>query len=84
MIIPNGPSGSLCLKLDGTVPAGTQLNHFILYRVVNDGSSIILDVNKIIPGETFTGIIQPEYVNSDISNNYNEIIKNLTEKGLIS
>lgn len=83
-IIPNGPNGRLCLKLDGTIPTGTQLNHFILYRVVNDGSSIILDINKTIPGETFTGIIQPEYISSDISNNYNEIIKNLTEKGLIS
>jgi len=83
-IIPNGPSGSLCLKLDGVVPTGTQLNHFILYRVVNDGSSIILDINKTIPGETFTGIIQPEYISPDISNNYNEIIKDLTEKGLIS
>jgi len=83
-IIPNGPSGSLCLKLDGTVPAGTQLNHFILYRVVNDGSSIILDINKTIPGEEFTGILQPQYISSDVSNNYNEIIKSLTEKSLIS
>jgi hypothetical protein len=83
-IIPNGPSGSLCLKLDNTVPAGTQLNHFILYRVVNDGSSIVLDVNKTIPGEEFTGIIQPQYISSDVSNNYNEIIKSLTEKNLIS
>jgi len=83
-IIPNGPSGSLCLKLDGIVPTGSQLNHFILYRVVNDGSSIILDINKTIPGETFTGILQPQYINSDVSNNYNEIIKSLTEKSLIS
>jgi hypothetical protein len=83
-IIPNGPGGNLCLKLDGTIPTGTQLNHFILYRVVNDGSSIILDINKTIPGEIFTGIIQPEYISSDVSNNYNEIIKSLTEKGLIS
>ena len=83
-IIPNGPSGSLCLKLDGSIPTGTQLNHFILYRVVNDGSSIILDVNKTITGEEFTGIIQPQYISSDVSNNYNEIIKDLTEKGLIS
>jgi len=83
-IIPNGPSGSLCLKLDGTIPAGTQMNHFILYRVVEDGSSIILDINKTITGETFTGIIQPEYVSSEVLNNYNEIIKSLTEKSLIS
>jgi hypothetical protein len=85
-IIPSGysASGSLCLKLDGTVPIGTQLNHFILYRVVNDGSSIILDVNKTIPGEEFTGILQPQYVSSEVSNNYNEIIKTLTEGNLIS
>jgi hypothetical protein len=83
-IIPNGPSGNLCLKLDGSIPANTQLNHFILYRVVNDGSSIILDVNKTIPGEEFTGILQPQYVSSEVSNNYNQIIQSLTEKSLIS
>jgi hypothetical protein len=83
-IIPNGPSGNLCLKLDGVIPANTQLNHFILYRVVNDGSSIILDVNKTIPGEEFTGILQPQYVSSEVSNNYNQVIQSLTEKGLIS
>jgi hypothetical protein len=83
-IIPDGPNGRLCLKLDGTIPAGTQMNHFILYRVVNDGSSIILDINKTTPGENFTGIIQPQYISSEVSNNYNQIIQNLTEKGLIA
>jgi hypothetical protein len=83
-IIPNGPSGNLCLKLDGSIPTNTQLNHFILYRVVNDGSSIILDVNKTILGEEFTGILQPQYVSSEVSNNYNQIIQSLTEKSLIS
>jgi hypothetical protein len=83
-IIPDGPSGRLCLKLDGVIPAGTQMNHFILYRVVNDGSSIILDINKTTPGEEFTGIIQPQYISSEVSNNYNQIIQSLTEKGLIA
>jgi len=83
-VIPDGPGGRLCLKLDGQVPTGSVLDHFILYRVVNDGTYVILDVDKPVAGYSFSGIIQPEYVSQELTDNYNDIIQDLTQRNIIS
>jgi hypothetical protein len=59
-------------------------NHFVIYRVINDGTYIVLDVPKTTPGSSFTGIIQPEYISQELKGNYSNIIQDLTSKGLIS
>jgi hypothetical protein len=65
------------------IAPGAQINHFVIYRIINDGTYVILDVNKDIPGGAYSGIIQPEYVSEQLTNNYDKIIQNLTEKEII-
>ena len=74
------------LHLTVVPPIATSsiLDHFVLYRIINDGTYVILDVNKVQAGSSFTGIIQPQYVSQTLKTNYNDIIQNLTSKGLIS
>lgn len=74
----------LYLTVVPPIPTGSFLDHFALYRIINDGTYVILDVNKIQAGNSFTGIIQPQYVSQTLKTNYNDIIQNLTSKGLIS
>jgi hypothetical protein len=74
----------LYLTVVPPIPTGSFLDHFALYRIINDGTYIILDVNKVQAGSSFTGIIQPQYVSQTLKTNYNDIIQNLTSKGLIS
>lgn len=74
----------LYLTVVPPIPSGSILDHFVLYRIVNDGTYVILDVNKIQAGSSFTGIIQPEYISQTLKNNYSNIIQDLTQKGLIS
>ena len=62
---------------------GAQINHFVIYRIINDGTYVILDVNKDVPGGAYSGIIQPEYVSNQLITNYDKIIQNLTEKEII-
>jgi hypothetical protein len=66
---------------------GTQtmnLNHFVIYRVINDGTYVVLDVFKPITGNSFTGIIQPEFVSKELIDNYDKIITDLTSKEIIN
>jgi len=74
----------LYLTVVPPIPSGSVLNHFCLYRIVNDGTYVILDVNKVQSGNSFTGIIQPEYISQTLKDNYSNIIQDLTQKGLIS
>lgn len=74
----------LYLTVVPPIPTGSFLDHFALYRIINDGTYVVLDVNKIQAGNSFTGIIQPQYVSQTLKANYNDIIQNLTSKGLIS
>jgi len=71
-------------KVFPKIPTGINLNHFVLYRLADDGKYIILDVDKLVSGNSFTGIIQPEYISQELSDNYNNIIQDLTQKGIIS
>jgi hypothetical protein len=78
-------TGSLYLKLYPAFTSGSiQLNHFVMYRILNDGTYVILDIEKPVSGSGFTGIIQPEYISQDLKDNYNNIIQDLTQRGVIS
>jgi hypothetical protein len=71
----------------GTTPTGSvmNLNHFNMYRIVNNGNYIILDVPRVSTGGTYTsGILQPEFSSEELIDNYNEIITTLTEKETIN
>jgi hypothetical protein len=73
-----------------SMPTGSvmELNHFNMYRIVNNGNYIILDVprtDKNTQNGTFTsGILQPEFSSTELVDNYNKIITTLTEKETIN
>jgi hypothetical protein len=77
-----------CLIPSGSVTCSIELNHFNIYRIVNNGSYIILDVPRTDPNSqtgTFTsGILQPEFSSEDLVNDYNKIVTTLTEKETIN
>jgi hypothetical protein len=65
---------------------GTQtinLNHFVIYRVINDGVYVTLDVKKDAPGGAYSGILQPEFISKELVENYDRIITDLTSKEII-
>jgi len=64
------------------IPSGSILNHFVLYRIVDDGTYVIMNVKKTTNGGT--GILQPQYISQTLKNNYSGIIQDLTQKGIIS
>jgi hypothetical protein len=66
------------------IPDGATLDHFTIYRVTNDGSSIILNVPPPQPGTVFSGIIQPEFISKELVDKYDKIILNLTEREIIN
>jgi hypothetical protein len=73
-----------CLKIfPPVIPSGSTLNHFTIYRVLNDGSNIILNVPKPVRGNSFSGVIQPEFVTKELVNKYDKIIVDLTEREII-
>jgi len=69
----------------GKTPTGTILttNHFVVYRVINDGTYVVLNVKKDAPGGAHSGILQPEYISKELVNKYDKIITNLTEREII-
>jgi hypothetical protein len=60
-----------------------ELNHFVIYRVINDGVYVTLDVKKDAPGGTYSGILQPEFVSKELVQKYDKIIQSLTEREII-
>jgi len=77
-----GPNGRLCLKLDGQVPTGSELNHFILYRLKKDGKYVILDIDKN-SGGTPGGILRSKYLPKSFEDNYDNVLGILRDKGIL-
>lgn len=73
-----------CLKVfPPVIPDGATLDHFTIYRIINDGSNIILNVPKPVKGNSFSGVIQPEFVTKELIDKYDKIVVNLTEREII-
>ncbi len=78
-------SDRLYLTLDRALGSNLNLNNFILYRNLEDGKFITLDVEKFDPPiaeEEFTGIIIPEYASSTLRQNASEIVSKLKQDGI--
>jgi len=81
--VTNTVDGNLALKVVPPVISGSILDHFVLYRIVNDGTYVILDVKKNSAG-SFSGILQPEYISQELKDKYSDIIQKLTLEGVIT
>jgi len=80
--------GLLKLKLNTTIPDGTNIDNFIIHRVDNeDIKYLILDIVKKStisdPDNPFTGIILPKYPSERLKNNLDNILSQLKEKNIL-
>jgi hypothetical protein len=64
--------------------ASIQKGHFVIYRVINDGTYVTLDVKKDAPGGAYSGILQPEFISQELIDKYDKIITDLTSKEVIN
>jgi hypothetical protein len=85
--IPNTLAFKVVPNIGSTQGVNTSIQrtgHFVIYRVINDGTYIVLDVPKPVAGNSFTGIIQPEFISKELTDNYDKIIMDLTSKEIIN
>jgi hypothetical protein len=83
-VITATSSSNLILDVGYPIPAGTVIDNFVLYRIVNDGTYVILNVQKPVSGSSFTGIMRPQFMSQKLINSSSIYIQNLVEKGVIS
>lgn len=82
----NSAHNTFKLKLDGHISSTTILDNFLIYRIIEDGQYIILDVEKDIEAgitQAFRGIIQPFYPSEAQEENQDELIYKLKIAGVI-
>ena len=75
---------ALYLTITPPIDSNTILDNFTLYRIVNDGTSVILQVKKDISGSAYAGVVQPQFVSKELVDNYDKIITDLTQKSIIA
>jgi len=74
---------SLYLTLDKPILTGTNLNSFLLRRFVPNPNFVIINADKTNEVGGGPGFLLPEYASQDILDKFDNIVANLTEKGLI-
>lgn len=77
--------GNLALKVCPSIPSGSILDHFCIYRVVDNGNYMILNVPKPTgtTGQPLTGFIKPQYMSKELNDNFTTIIQKLAAEGTI-
>ena len=85
IIEPQNNNSSIKIEFYNTLPSGSgfDLNKFSVRRYVDDGSFIIFQAEKP-GGASGPSIIKPQYTTDNLQQGVNEIIVDLTDKGLIS
>ena len=79
-------NNALLIKLDKQVPESTVLDNFMIYRIVEDGQYIILDVeknNEAGVDQIFTGIISAEYPSEGLQTRSETLLFDLKQAGII-
>jgi hypothetical protein len=76
----------LKFKLNKQIDASTVLDNFVIYRIVEDGQYIILDVEKNNEAgidQAFSGIITAEYRSENLEDRTDELLFDLKQAGII-
>jgi hypothetical protein len=79
--------GNLALKVVPSIPSGSILDHFCMYRInPNAGNQIILNVPKPAgtTGQPLTGFIKPQYMSKELEDNFTTIVQKLAAEGLLT
>ena len=82
-VIKDSGSLSLNLTLDRDIIDGTDLDSFLIRRLDPNPNYIVID-SDLTNYQGGGGFILPEYTNNELQANFDRIIKDLKEKGLIS
>jgi hypothetical protein len=78
--------GRMALKIVPSVPTGSILDHFCVYRVnPNAGNQIILNIAKPTgsTGQPLTGFIKPLHMSKELEDNFTTIVQKLAAEGTI-
>lgn len=76
----------LKLKLNKQIDPATVLDNFVIYRIVEDGQYIILDVeknNEAGVDQPFSGVITAEYRSENLQRRTDELLFDLKQAGII-
>lgn len=77
----------LYLTLDRAIGGNLNLKNIVLYRNLEDGKFLTLDVNKNDPQFSeidFTGIIIPKFASPGLKENANKIVSKLKSEGILT
>lgn len=77
-LLPN-PSGSDITAITSSIVT----DHFSIYRIENDGRSVILNVPNTSEGTAYSGILQAEYSSEELVSNFDKLIIDLSQKEII-
>lgn len=76
----------LKLKLNGQIDPSTVLDNFVIYRIIENGQYIILDVeknNEAGVDQPFSGIVTSEYRSENLQARSDELLFDLKQSGII-
>jgi len=85
-ITASNGSSSFGLRVVPGIPTGSIVNNFCIYRILNNGSQIMIDQEKP-PGTaelSFRGFIRPKYISQELDTKFTEIINKLEADGIIT
>jgi hypothetical protein len=74
----------LYITINDTISTGSiDINSFMIRRYVSNPNFVVLDSSKPSGLQIGAGFLLPEYSSNELNTKFDEIIQNLTEKGLI-
>lgn len=75
--------GRIAFKIFPAIPTGSKLDHFVIWRTVDDGNYITLNVKKQASGQ-IAGWLKPKYMSKELNDNFTNIINKLEADGLLT
>ena len=80
---PQQNNNKLYLNLDKNIVGGTNLNSFLLRRYVPNPNFVLVNATKTDQVGEGPGFLLPEYASQEVLTKFDNIVADLTEKGLI-
>lgn len=75
--------GRKIFKILPAVPTGSKLDHFVIWRAIDDGNYITLNVEKPTAGQ-IAGWLKPKYMSQEMSDNFSDIVNKLETSGVLT
>jgi len=82
----NNTQGTLILKLTGNIDETYILDNFVIYRIINNGQYIILDVKKNTEAgvdQAFTGVVSAEFPSENLNARGDRLIFDLKQANIL-